>query len=322
MSYPPGDAAPAQHTPASHALGIDVGGTKIAAGVVALDTGQVLRRRLIPTDAERGGEAILADALDLTHSLLGDAQSLGIEPAAVGVGVAELVDAAGEIHSAHSLGWRGMPVRERFSAILPTVVESDVRAAALAEARFGAGRGCRLFAFVTVGTGISSSLVQDGLPIIGARGNALVLGTMPLSTICSECGAALRPVLEEIASGPALAARYRAKGGNARRGEDVLASAAKGDTRAKEVVRIAGQALGSSVAFLVNVTDPEAVVVGGGLGSAGGHLWESFVPACRAHIYADATRLLPILQAALGPDAGLIGAAAASSRALATEGGQ
>ena len=303
-----------QEVPATYAIGVDVGGTKIAAGIVELGKGNILRRRVIPTNAGRGGEVVLSDAVHLADALVSEARSLGIEPAAMGVGVAELVDASREIQSAHALGWRGLPVRERFSQILPAVVESDVRAAALAEARFGAGRGCTLFAFVTVGTGISSCLVRDGRPDFGARGNALVLGTMPLSTACTECGAILRPVLEEIAAGPALVARFQTAGGVAQRGEDVLTAAAKGDPRAELLVREAAHALGSSVAFLVNVTDPEAVVVGGGLGSAEGLLWESFVPACRAHIYADATRSLPILRAALGADAGIVGAASTAIR--------
>ena len=300
--------------PDRYAIGIDVGGTKIAAGIVDIDTGTTLHRKVIPTAADRGGEVVLEGALHLAEALLSEARSLGIEPTALGVGVAELVDTAGAVQSEHVLGWRGLPVRERFSQVLPAVVESDVRAAALAEARFGAGRGCALFAYVTVGTGISSCLVRDGRPVTGARGNALVLGTMPLSTTCTECGTALRPVLEEIATGPALVTRFHAAGGEAQRGEDVLHAAAHGDARAERVVREAGHALGSSVAFLANVTDPETVVVGGGLGSAEGLLWETFVPACRAHIYADATRSLPILRAALGADAGLIGAAATAIR--------
>lgn len=314
MSDSPVAGGRSQDTPAPYAIGIDVGGTKIAAGIVNLETGDTLRRRVILTDASRGGEVVLEAALYLADALVLEARSLGIEPAALGVGVAELVDSAGEIQSAHALGWRGLPIRQRFSQILPAVVESDVRAAALAEARFGAGRGCALFAYVTVGTGISSCLVRDGHPDSGARGNALVLGTMPLSTTCTECGAALRPVLEEIAAGPALVTRFHAAGGEAQRGEDVLRAAAHGDLRAELVVREAAHALGSSVAFLVNVTDPEAVVVGGGLGSAAGLLWETFVPACRSHIYADATRSLPILRAALGADAGLVGAAATAIR--------
>ena len=143
-----------------------------------------------------------------------------------------------------------------------------------------------------------------------SRGNALILASSPLTVDCAACGARNRFVLEDFASGPALVARYRAESGRpASRGEEVLSAAAAGDAAAVAVVRSAGEALGGSVGFLVNVLDPEAVVVGGGLGLAGGLYWEAFVAATRAHVWSEATRGLPILRAALGPDAGVIGAA-------------
>jgi glucokinase len=289
-------------------IGLDVGGTKIAGGVVDIESGGVLLRRAMPTRADRGGEAVLADALALAEALQADAAARELQVSGIGLGVAELVDLAGNVTSSHTIAWRGVPVRERLARLAPAVVESDVRAHALAEARYGAGRPFQIFAFVTVGTGISCCLVQGGRPYAGARGNALILASSPLTTTCTACGATLRPVLEEFASGPALATRYSAV-----RAEDVLAAAAAGDHAAIQVVESAGVALGVSVGWLVNVLDPEAIIVGGGLGLAGGRYWDSFVAATREHIWADTSRDLPILMAALGPDAGLIGAAAAAA---------
>ena len=298
------------------AIGLDVGGTKIAGGIVAFPGGQVLARRNLPTQAWRGGAAVLADALRLAEELLG--QAGGLEVLGIGIGVAELVDADGEIVSDQAIPWRGLPVQASFARLAPTIIESDVRAAALAEARFGAGRPFRLFAYVTVGTGISSCLVQDGQPYTGARGNALILASSPLTTTCPHCGTVLRPVLEAFASGPALVARYnQLAGGQTTRGEEVLAAVAAGDPAAVEVVRTAGEALGVSIGWLVNVLDPEAMIVGGGLGLAGGLYWDSMMGSARAHIWAEATRDLPILPAALGADAGVIGAAAALAMARA-----
>jgi glucokinase len=298
---------------AAYAIGLDVGGTKIAGGVVALHSGSVLLRRELPTRPERGGVAVLEDVLGLAESLRDEAAARGVDLRGVGVGVAELVDLAGNVTSGHTIDWRGLPVRQRLARLAPATVESDVRAHALAEARYGAGRSFGLFVFVTVGTGISSCLVQDGRPFAGARGNALVLASSPITTSCSECGAELRPVLEEFASGPALVRRYNNCGGaQAQRGEDVLAAAARQSLSAVLVVASAGAALGVSVGWLVNVLDPQAVIVGGGLGLAGGLYWERFVAATREHIWADGSRELPILMATLGPDAGLIGAAVAS----------
>lgn len=296
---------------ASYAIGLDVGGTKVAGGVVACATGEVVLREIIPTQAVRGGEAVLADCVALAARLHEQADHQGKTITGLGLGVCELVDPQGNVTSAYNFDWRHLPVQQRLGAIAPAMVESDVRAAALAEARYGAGKAFDLFCYVTVGTGISYCFVQGGKPLAGARGNALVLATMPLTTTCTTCGATLQPVLEAFAAGPALLARYhQASGRMLPNGQALFAAVADGDPVAIQIVRSAGEALGNSVAFLCNVLDPEAVIVGGGLGLAGGLYWDAFVAATRAHIYAEDTRALPILRAALGVDAGLIGAAA------------
>jgi glucokinase len=301
------------------AIGVDVGGTKIAAGLVALDSGAVLERRVIPTHAGRGGAAVLADVVATAEALAANASARGRQVCGVGIGVPELVDLAGNVASDHTIAWRGTPVRERLEHLAPAVVESDVRAHALAEARYGAGRPYQLFVFVTVGTGISCCLVQDGVPYAGAHGNALVLASSPVTTTCTTCGTVLRPVLEEFGAGPALVERYNRLGGRrAERAEDVLGAAVAGEADARTIVATAGEALGVSVGWLVNVLDPQAVIVGGGLGLAGGLYWARFVVATRAHIWADTSRDVPILTAELGPDAGLIGVAIAAGDAPRT----
>lgn len=295
----------------AYAIGLDVGGTKIAGGIVDCSTGEVMRRQVIPTQAGRGGAAVLDDCVALAAQLQQQADGLGWTIAGIGLGVCELVDPVGQVTSAYNFDWRRLPVQERLAAVAPAVVESDVRAAALAEARYGAGTPFKLFCYVTVGTGISCCFVQEGKPLAGARGNALVLASMPLSTTCTTCGATLNPILEEFAAGPALLLRYQqATGCTLPNGAALFAASATNDEVATTILHSAGAALGNSVAFLCNVLDPDAVIVGGGLGLAGGLYWEAFVEATREHIYADDTRALPILPAALGVDAGLIGAAA------------
>jgi glucokinase len=298
--------------PGPYAIGIDVGGTKIAGGIVNLTTGQVLARRQIATLPEQGGEAVLERALAIDSALHQAAAEHGLALQGTGLGVCELVDPHGNVTSSHTVAWGGLPIRERLAERGPAVVEADVRAHALAEAWYGAGQGYRLVVFVTVGTGISSCLVQDGRPLAGARGNALVLASSPLSFVCAVCGAAQHPILEEIASGPALSARYEQAGAPPGvRSETILAAARDGEPAAIEIVRSAGVALGASIGWLVNVLDPQIVIVGGGLGTAGGLYWENLVESARAHIWAPDSRTLPIVTAALGPEAGLVGAAAA-----------
>jgi glucokinase len=292
-------------------IGIDVGGTKIAGGLVRFPGGIVADREVVPTLPNRGPEAVLADVVVLAERLRCKAEANGITLAGLGLGVAELVDRNGRVTSGATIDWRSVDLHGRLAEFGPVAVEADVRAAALAEARFGAGRPFRLFLYVTVGTGISSTLVIDGQPFAGARGNALAFASSPWRTNCEVCGATSSRVLEEVASGPALVREYRRRTGRDRRAEDVLAAAA-GDPDALAVARAGGAALGNGVALLVNALDPEAVVIGGGLGLADGPYHDAFVQAMRELVWADSTRDLPLLRAATGPDAGIIGAAVAA----------
>jgi glucokinase len=301
---------PAAPAPVRHVIGIDVGGTKIAAGLVAFPEGRTLARRLTPTHTGRGGGAVLEEVLRLTRELDGEARALGLSTDAIGLGVCELVNRAGRLASANCIPWLELPVREQLSAIAPATLEADVRAAALAEALFGAGRSSWNFLYVTVGTGISCCLMLDGKPYLGARGVPGTMGSSPLSVPCERCGAVNDRTLEEIASGPALVSRYQAAAGKATRGEEVLAAAANGDPAAVRIVRTATEALGSQVGLLVNVIDPGALVIGGGLGLSERLFWEQFMASTRRHIWSTANRELPILRAATGADAGWLGAAA------------
>jgi glucokinase len=177
-----GHHEPALHsdsTPPAYAVGLDVGGTKIAGGIVAFPSCNVLSRQIIPTLANEGGEAVLSRALQLARELIVEGARSGFGILGIGVGVCELVDVGGHVTSGQAVAWQRLPVQERFSELAAAVVESDVRAAALAEARFGAGRPFKIFAYLTVGTGIGHTLVQDGRTYAGARGNALILASAP-----------------------------------------------------------------------------------------------------------------------------------------------
>jgi glucokinase len=292
-------------------LGIDLGGTKIAAGLVSFPSATILALEVIPTMAERGGEAVLADTLAVARRLQGHASARGKTLAGIGIGIAELVNLRGEITSDHVIKWRNLPVQEAFLQIAPTRFESDARSPALAEAMFGTGKDFRNFVYLTVGTGISYSLVLDGRPYPGAHGNALMVASGPLTSECEQCGAIQDQVLEEFAAGPSLVSRYnRRTNASMSTGQQVAAAAASGDRIATEIVLSAGAALGNSVGFLINVLDPQAVIVGGGLGLAGGLYWHSFVNSTRRHIWSVVSRNLPIIRAGLGTDAGIVGAAA------------
>jgi glucokinase len=263
------------------AIGIDVGGTKTAAGLVDTATGACQARFERVTRPEREGAAVLADCVAMAQRL-----AAGQPAVPIGIGVCELVDREGRTQSAQTIDWRETDVVGAFAAIGPAVVESDVRAAAVAEAHFGAGRGVEDMLYVTVGTGISSCLVIAGRAYPGALGNAICFGAPPV---------------ENAASGLALAAA-----GGREWAEDVLADPALDD-----VVEAAAAALGAGLAWLVNALDPGIVVIGGGLGLVDRYR-ELAVDAMRPMIFAHNTRELRVVPAQLGADAGLIGAALAA----------
>ena len=290
------------------AIGVDVGGTKIAAGVVTPD-GELLFSRRLPAAPERGGEAVLRDVEELSTALKKRAEEAGMKVVGLGLCVAELVDLRGNVTSGQTIKWDGWPIGVRLSQIAPSVIEADVRAAALGEAIYGAGRDYEIFLYLTVGTGISCCLVSHKQPYAGAHGDALVCASSPLTSTCAECGATNKVALEEYASGPALVRRYQPYSQEKiSRAEEVVGAAQGGDAPAIEIVRSAGDALGVTAGLLVNTLDPEAVIVGGGLGRADGIYWECFLRSTREHIWAETRRDLPIKHAAL-TESGVIGAA-------------
>lgn len=301
------------------AIGIDVGGTKLAAGLVELPEGKILSRRKQLTAPERGGEAVLRDVMALAESLHAEATQLAKQPVAIGLSVAELVSRDGEIVSDATIRWKGLPVRERLAKILPTRIEADVRAAALAEARLGIGRSFQNFIFVTVGTGVSSCLVLGGQPFPGARGLTGTMASSPNLVADLHGSLVTGPPLENVASGPALAARLKKLQPDFTGGApEVLALAEDGEPTARQIVESAGRALGAAIGQLVNTLDPEAVVIGGGLGLAGGLYWRTLEASTREHIWSPLHRHLSLLPAQTGVDAGWLGAALAAAEKTGT----
>jgi glucokinase len=285
------------------AIGVDVGGTKTALALVSPDGELHALERIRNRDAG-GAEPLLTAIADRCRAIAHD------PPVAIGVALPEVLDPTGQLQSHASLPWTREEILEALSPIGAVRLEADVRAAALAEARLGAGRGLRSVGYVSVGTGISAALVLDGTPYEGAHGAAQLLGSAELPVDCPHCGRPFRaPALEDVAGGPALVARYNAAAGSSlASGEELLERAASGDEVAERIVRRGAEQLGGYLALLINLVDPEVVVVGGGLGSAPGVQWSAVVAAAREHIWAVHVRDVPIVRAELGEHAGVIGA--------------
>ena len=287
-----------------------MGGTKTAIGLIDAATLSLLANHTIPTRRTMGGATVLQDIHAQLKSMKNRATLAGRTVRGIGLAVPEIIDPEGRITSGSVIPqWHHLAVTELLGTVAPVCVEADVRAAAFAEATLGAGQGLSYYVYVTVGTGISYSLVRDGMPVTGTRGGALNIGTSVLADFPdNRVHKSHQLVLEEIASGPALVKKYVAGGGTATRAEQVLTAAQDGDLLATDVVEAGARALGTSIALLINLLDPEAVIVGGGLGSADTIFWSSTVSWARRRVYSDAARTLPILQAKLGSDSGVIGA--------------
>src|SRR5262245_32947398 len=238
----------------THAIGIDVGGTKIAGGLVELSTGRVLVRRHRPTLPERGGPAVLAEVLSQARELAAEAQAHGASVAGLGVGLPQLVTPDGRVDSDHLFDWRNLPAVEQLSGVAPARLESDVRAAAWAEAHFGAGRGHDIVCYISIGTGVSYCLVLNGRPFAGVRGYAIHFATMPQTIRCRACGVMHTALLEQTAGGPGIAAAYGHRRGRAIAGaEEVLAAAAAGDREAIGVIDDAEMRLGAAIGLVVDM---------------------------------------------------------------------
>jgi glucokinase len=305
---------------AGEGTGVDVGGTKIAALRVAA-TGDILDRTVAPTPAE-DQEATLSVMEEVVAKVLTE------EVTAIGVGAAGLVDSrTGVLLSSPNLAWRHVRIAGRLGKRfrLPVTVDNDATAAAWAESRLGASRGSRDSLFVGVGTGIGGGIVTDGRLLRGAHGFAGEIGHVIVEPGGPLCGCGNRGCWEQVASGLAIAragrtavtehpesaiARLAERDPDRATGPLVTRAAREGDGVAVAILAEVGRRLGEGIAGLVNVLDPEIVVVGGGVPEAGDLLLAPLREAYRVTVESGDLRPdVPILPAHLGNDAGAVGAA-------------
>ena len=304
-------------------IGVDVGGTKIAAGLVDED-GQVsatTRRDTPSTDPERIEEAISDVVRDLSY---------GQEIEAVGLAAAGLVDAdRSTVLFAPNLAWRREPLREAVEKRcgVPVVVENDANAAAWGEAKFGAGRDDRFIVCVTVGTGIGGGIIVDRMLYRGGFGVGGEIGHIQMVEGGRPCGCGQRGCWEQYASGGALVREARERAAELRvdaevllglgdgtpegiTGEHVTQAAREGDPVAKAAFDTHGHWLGQGLADLAAVLDPECFVLGGGVSEAGALVLDPTVAAFEQLLTGRGRRpTATVVLAELGNDAGLVGAA-------------
>ncbi|MGL5858697.1 MAG: ROK family glucokinase [Angustibacter sp.] len=307
------------------AIGIDVGGTKVAAGLVDVD-GRVLRRARRPTPHRTRAPQVVEDTIAEAIEELRDHR----QAIAVGIGAAGFIDASqSTVLFAPHLSWRHEPLRDavRRRVGLPVLVDNDANAALWAEARFGAGRGHGNVVEVNLGTGIGGALLVGGQLYRGQFGVAGELGHVQVVPGGHRCECGNRGCWEQYASGNAVVREARElaharsplayrmlelAGGEPDRitGPLVTQAATAGDPAARELLEDAGRWLGVGLANLAAVLDPGMFIVGGGVSEAGDLLLEPAREAFRRQLTGRGFRPeAEIVPARLGNDAGLVGAA-------------
>jgi glucokinase len=304
-------------------LAIDIGGTKLAAGVVDAG-GRILARGEVPTVAAEGPTRVLERIVGLGKDLLGSPEVSADAVRRIGVGCAGPVDRlAGLVLNPPNLpGWTRVALVDHLQQAfgLPVILENDANAAALGEFRYGAGKGTRSLVYLTVSTGIGGGIVLDGKIWHGLNDAAGEIGHMTIAPDGPLCGCGNYGCLEAIASGPSIARRARealAGGRPTRLGgglnltaADVVRLAREGDEVACEVWEETVRYLSLGVAAAIMILAPERVVIGGGVTEAGEFLFEPLRREVRGRVKLVPMESIPILPAALGRDVGVLGAAA------------
>lgn len=270
-------------------LGIDIGGTTFTVGGVAEDGSRLTALREAPTDAGAGADAVLARIATAAQEVMAETRETHPDAEFVGVGAGApgpLDHEAGIVLLTPNLGWVDYPLRDRLAEALrlPVIIDNDANCAVLGEWWRGAARGSRHVIGFTIGTGIGGGIIVDGALYHGASGCAGEIGHTTIEANGRRCNCGNYGCLEAYASGSAIARRaieaiesgeatslLERAGGDARRitARTVYEAAHDGDDLARELVHETAQFLGAGVANLVNVFNPDVVVVCGGVTRAG-----------------------------------------------------
>lgn len=308
-------------------VGVDLGGTKILAGVVGPDN-KILGRAKRPTPAEAGGPAILAAIVSCIDQALAEARASRDHLVGLGIGSPGPIDhASGTIPFSANLNVRNWALGPDLGRAIgrPVLLQNDVRAGSYGEFRLGAGRGYRHLLTAFVGTGIGGCVILDGQILGGATGNAGEIGHVVVKANGPKCGCGRRGCIEAMSSRTAiarriskavrkgvettLASRVDRKSGRIKSG-DLASALASGDLVAVAEVHRAAHFLGVGIGGLVNLLGPEIVILGGGVVEAVGPAFLDEVrQAARHQILIDPDQAIKIEPAELGDDAGILGAA-------------
>ena len=306
------------------AIGFDLGGTNLRVALVSAQ-GEVRARRSGKTKASRGIEAVIGDIICLIRETLEEADPSPI----LGIGVASpgpLDPKTGVIHRSPNLGWTKVPLKKRLEESLgiPTIVDNDSQMAAFGERWLGAGQGADHMVCLTLGTGVGGGVILNGQIYHGATGTAGHIGHYVIDPQGPRCGCGARGCLEAYASAPAIVQRtiHAINEGKGTRipqlatdklgrltSYHIFQAAKEGDPLALDIFRETGHYLALALVSVINILDPQIVIISGQVALAGDLLLQPL--RSRVKELAHLRTPVPIVQSKLGDDSGLIGAAGA-----------
>ena len=296
-------------------LALDIGGTKLAAGVVD-ERGRTHSFLVEPSRTELGVDTVLSDLFELGRDAVADSGVSWTDIGAVGIGCGGPLDAQRGILLAppHLTGWHDVPVRALAEREFerPATLENDATAAAAAEHRYGAGVGTRNMVYLTISTGVGGGAVIDGRLYHGATGNGGELGHVTIDWHGRRCrGCGRRGCLEAYVSGTSISERAQEAGMGPVTAAEVAAAALAGDALAVGVWDETVEALACGLVSIVDLFEPELVVLGGGVTRSGDQLLVPVRKLVRECAMAPAGAAAEIVAASLGDQVGVVGAAAA-----------
>jgi len=308
----------------NYRIGIDVGGTNVKLALID-SKGSILYQNTVPTRAEMGYEYTVNNIKQAIHDLLKESNCTTTDIEGIGFGFPGQVDyKSGVVRLAPNIpGWVDVPIakmiEDEFN--IPTRVDNDVRCAALGELNFGAGIGCENLICITVGTGIGSGLIVNGKLVRGASNAAGEIGHVKLQMHEAPiCGCGDTGCMEAFASGPSIVAMAEnyIKGGKSTKFREmanpeitpfIVCEAAKaGDPVAIKIFDIMGEYIGIGLSSVVNLLNPEKIIVGGGVADAGDLLLKPLTQTLKKRAMKIAGEAVQIVPAQLGNTAGVIGA--------------
>jgi glucokinase len=310
----------------SYVMGVDLGGTRLRTAL-ADRLGRIVRQRAAPTGADAGRDAVIGRIVAEVRATLDPAPLSALS--AIAVGVPGPVDPKlGMVYRPPNLpGWGNVPLRTILTEELsvPVQLGNDGNLAALAEHRFGAGRGISTLVYLTVSTGVGAGVIDADRLVLGSWGGAAEIGHMTIDLNGPRCTCGNFGCLEAMASGTAIAneaARRLAAGeesslaglvrGDAQklRAEQVVEAAERGDPLARAVVEWASYNLGVGVANVLHLFDPELVVIGGGVSNAWNLIQAPVRRAIRERAMEAYSNRARLVRTSLGDDVGVLGAVA------------